>query len=490
MADKLWSQDALKKALNPIKITESDFAGGEISIDSRSLKKGEIFLALKGEHVDGHDYLKAAIEKGASALIVSDESKIPPLCTLPVIVVKEGLEALQALGAYARARSKAVIIGITGSVGKTSTKEMFGAVLAHYGQTHYSRKSYNNHIGVPLTLANLPPDALYGVFEMGMNHAGEISKLTSQVKPDIAIITTIEPVHIEFFKSIEGIADAKAEIFEGLMDGKGVALLFKDNPHYERLRKAALARNIGVIPFGEDEEAKARAVHALLKADYSEVTAEINGKRYDYRLALSGMHQVMNSLCVLGVLAHLHLPLEKAFAAFKEFTPTEGRGNRFEVTLKEGEPPLILIDESYNASPASMKATFKVVEMIKPREGGRRIAVLGDMLELGKDGPSLHQDLANPILKAKIDKVYTAGALMAALFEALPKEWQGAQAKDSQALAALLLKELKSGDVVVVKGSNGSKMAYIVQAIRDLDIKAQAQHKQNGNGGVKNKNAL
>lgn len=461
----IWNSGDMAAATNG-KAT-AEFTATGVSIDTRTLKKGEAFLALRGDKLDGHDYVAVAFKGGASCAIVSKGFK-PADASWPLLVVNDTMEALVALGHAARDRAKATIIGVTGSAGKTGTKEMLYTMLEALGKTHASKKSFNNHWGVPLTLANLAPDAKYAVFEMGMNHTGEMAGLTAQVRPHIVLITTIEPAHIEHFKTVEAIADAKAEIFQS-MDDKGVAILNVDNQHFRRLKAAAEKQGLRKIyGFGEDEEAQARLVDCTLHADSSRVTADILGERVKYRLAIPGKHIVLNSLAALAAVKLAGGNLGAAVEALKNSEPVEGRGNRRVLTLAEGQPPVTIIDESYNANPASMVAALKVFEMVAPAEGGRRIAVLGDMLELGKDGPRLHAELANPLLKAKADILYCCGPQMDALYQALPPDWRGAHMHDSKELAAVVTAAVKPGDVLLVKGSAGSKMGYIIHALQSL----------------------
>jgi UDP-N-acetylmuramoyl-tripeptide--D-alanyl-D-alanine ligase len=437
-----------------------------VSIDSRTLKKGDVYIALKGEKLDGHDYVEAAFKAGAAAAIVKDGF----VSRQPLVHVADTMTALENLGRASRARTGAKIIAVTGSAGKTGTKEMLSIAFGALGKTHASKKSFNNHWGVPLSLAAMPCDAVYGVFELGMNHPGELAKLTEQVRPHIALITTVEPVHIEHFKNIEEIADAKAEIFQS-MGKDGVAVLNFDNAQFARLKGWAEKNGIGkILSFGEDEQAQSRLVDCSLHADSTKVTADILGERVKYRLNIPGKHIAMNSLGVLTVVKAAGGSLNLAIEALRNSEPVEGRGNRIKVALAEGQPPLVVIDESYNANPASMLASFGVFEMVEPAPGGRRIAVLGDMLELGRDGPQLHAGLANPLLKAKTDLVFCCGAQMDALYNVLPPGWRGAHTKDSQELAAQVAKIVKPGDVVLVKGSAGSKMSYVVQALQSLAL--------------------
>lgn len=462
--DILWTGDDAAAATGGT--LTCPFLATGISIDSRTIKAGELFVALKGDSMDGHNFVDAAFKKGAAAALVDGSyTATDPL--RPLLRVKNTQNALEDLGKAARARMKGVVIGVTGSAGKTGTKEMLVAMLAALGKTHANKKSFNNHWGVPLTLAGLPADAAYAVFEMGMNHAGEMTALTAMVRPHIALITTIEPAHIEHFKSVEAIADAKAEIFSG-MDAHGVAVLNADNPHFLRLKTAAEKQGLRKIyGFGEeDDAAQARLVDCALHADCSKVTADILGERVKYRLGIAGKHIVMNSLGALCVVKIAHGSLFEAVEALKNFEAVEGRGNRLHLTLEDGAPPLTVIDESYNANPASMQAAFRVFEMATLPKGARRIAVLGDMLELGKDGPRLHAELANPLLRAKTDALFCCGKLMDALYQNLPPDWQGGHADDSRALADLVLAAVKPGDVVLVKGSAGSKMGYVIHALQ------------------------
>jgi len=445
-----------------------DFECGGVSIDTRTLKPGDLFIALKGDALDGHDYVEAAFRAGAAAALVKKE--FIPQSDAPLVRVDDTMTALEALGRAARARSQAKIIAVTGSAGKTGTKEMLAVAFGALGKTHASKKSFNNHWGVPLSLSTMPKDAAYGIFELGMNHVGELAQLTAQVRPHIALITTVEPVHIEHFKNVEEIADAKAEIFLG-MDKDGIAVLNFDNPHFARLKGHAEKRGIAkIFSFGEDEDAQSRLIDCALHADSSHITAEILGERIKYKLNIPGKHIAMNSLGVFTIVKAAGGNLNAAAEALRNSTPVEGRGNRIQVTIAEGQPPLTIINESYNANPASMLAAFKVFEMAAPPAGGRRIAVLGDMLELGRDGPRLHAELANPLLKAKTDLVFCCGAQMDALYHVLPPDWRGAHAKDSQELAKQVAAAVGPGDVVLVKGSAGSKMSYVVQALQSLAL--------------------
>lgn len=461
----LWTSDDVIRATGGL--SNKAFEAGGVSIDSRTLQKGDIFVALKGDKMNGHSYVEAAIAAGASAAIVSKDF-VPRDLSWPLVLVDDTNRALEDLGRAARARSKAKIIGVAGSVGKTSTKEMLAALFGALGKPHASKKSYNNHWGVPLTLANLPEDAAFGIFEIGMNHPGEIEKLTEQVRPHVAIITTIALEHMEFFPTgLAGVADANAEIFLG-MDKDGIAILNHDNPHFARLKAAAEKQGIETIYGFGDEDCEAYLLDCQLRSDSSQVTASILGEKAAYKLKIRGKHVVSNSLGALAVVKALGGDLPTVLRVLEKFEPVAGRGNTLQVTIAKGQPPITIIDESYNANPESMQAALEAFALIEPAAGGRRIAVLGDMLELGPQGPQWHKDLANPVLKAKTDLLYCCGPLMDALYQSLPEGWRGAHEKDSKALADKLLPAVQPGDVLLIKGSNGSKMAYIIQALQNL----------------------
>lgn len=480
----LWtSQDAAAATRGR---ASAAFAVNGVSIDTRTLQKGDLFVALKGDRLDGHDYVDAAFAAGAGAVMVFKDYDVSK-AKGPVLVVDDTTRALEDLGRAARARCKGTIIGVAGSVGKTGTKEMLATLLSASGKTHASKKSFNNHWGVPLSLSNLPADADFGIFEIGMNHPGEIIGLTDQVKPDIALITTIDREHIEFFDNgLDGIADANAEIFTGMSEN-GIAILNHDNPYFERLKAHAEKQGIKDIRgFGEEDGAGIKLVDCALHADSSRVTADIDGEKVKYKLQIPGKHIVLNSLGALGVVKAAGADLEKGIEALKNAEAVSGRGNRYQITLVAGEPPLTIIDESYNANPASMQAAFKVFELVEPQGEGRRLAILGDMLELGKDGPRLHAELANPLLKAKTDQLFCCGPLMDALYQALPAEWQGAHAKDSKALTDIVKETVKPGDVLLIKGSAGSRMAYVIEALHAMDINATGN--KNGQSAANDKN--
>ena len=439
------------------------FAARGVSIDTRTLAQDDLYCAIEGVSQDGHQYVAAAFKAGAAAALVQKGRIAKP--DGPVLEVADTLEGLRGLGRAARTRSKAKIAAITGSVGKTGTKEALRAVLAAQASTHASEGSLNNHWGAPLSLARMPRDAAYGIFELGMNHPGEIAPLAELVRPHVALITWIAPAHTAFFKSVAEIADAKAEIFAG-MEG-GTAVLPRDSEYYERLRRAAEKAGIKrVISFGANKASDARLVDADLGATQSTVTADILGTRLRYTIGSPGQHWVANSLAVLATAHALGADLAKAAAALAQVQPPKGRGARQRVALAKGT--FTLIDESYNASPEAVRAALATLALAAPEPGGRRIAVLGDMRELGDEADALHEALAPSFVAAKVDKVFTCGPHTAALDAALPKELRGAHAADSTALLPEVTQAIRAGDVVMVKGSLGSKMAPIVQALLAL----------------------
>lgn len=435
-----------------------------ISIDTRTLKKGDLFFAINGIGSDGHDYVEAAFAKGALAAVV-DEAHSGALSSLgPLYVVHEVLPALERLGLAARDRSSARIVAVTGSVGKTSTKEALRLVLGQAGPTHASVASYNNHWGVPLTLARMPKSTRFGVFEIGMNHKGEILPLVGMVRPHIAIITTVAPVHLEYFENVDDIADAKAEIFSGLEPG-GVAILHRDIPQYERLLAHAKASSAGyVASFGEYSGADAKLVSVKLAADHSIVKAEVCGRLLTYRIGAAGRHLAVNSLAVLLAAKALGVDLEAAAAALASFSAQPGRGERLQLSTEEG--PYTLIDESYNANPASMRAAVALVGALPLPGKGRRIAILGDMLELGDNGGTMHAELADELAAHHIDLVFAAGPLMKHLYDALPQKLKGAWRDHASDLVPIVGAAVQSGDMVIVKGSNGIRMRAIVDALK------------------------
>jgi UDP-N-acetylmuramoyl-tripeptide--D-alanyl-D-alanine ligase len=442
-----------------------------VSIDSRTVAVDDLFVALAGPKFDGHDYVAGALARGGAAAVVA---KHPPKveANAKLLVVADTQAALEALGRASRARTQGKIIAITGSVGKTGTKEALKTVLSRQARAFASSGSLNNHWGVPLSLSRMPADSQYGVFELGMNHPDEIDALTRMVRPHVAVITTIEPAHLGFFSSVEEIADAKAEIFRGVERG-GAAVLNRDNPHYARLAQAAQDCGIRtIIGFGAHADASVRLIKFDLHENNSIVTANVMGETIDYTIGSAGKHWVMNSLAVLAAVRAAGGDVKAAAASLANLAPLAGRGERHRVAIAGGS--FTLIDESYNASPASMRAAFAVLGSTQPDSGGRRIAVLGDMLELGTESRNLHASLAQPLIDAKTDLVFTVGDEMRALDEALPAAKRGGHANSVNELTSLLGQHLHNGDVVTVKGSHGSKVYELVTSLLAPKAKAGA----------------
>jgi UDP-N-acetylmuramoyl-tripeptide--D-alanyl-D-alanine ligase len=465
MSAPLWTGLALVGALDARVSGRLPASVNGISIDTRTLTPGELFFAIRGESHDGHDYVRAAFDCGAAACII-DEAHADALAGAGALfVVHDTLAALQRLGRAARDRSHARIIAVTGSVGKTSTKEALRTVLSTAGPTHASAASYNNHWGVPLTLARMPADAHYGAFEIGMNHAGEITPLVEMVRPHIAIITKIAPVHLEYFDSLDAIADAKAEIFSGLVEG-GVAIINRDDAQFDRLRERAQQSSVSqVLTFGEHAEADAQLAGLELSEDSSRVHARVLDRDLAYELGVPGKHFALNSLAVLLAAHAAGVDLDRASSALAYIEAPAGRGRR--ESLRGPEGAITLIDESYNANPASMQAALDVLGSAKVVGEGRRIAVLGDMLELGPQSIALHGGLAEHIERNSVDVVFAAGTGMRHLFDALPERIRGRWAAQASELHAPVIEAIHGGDIVMVKGSNGSRMGPLVAALRD-----------------------
>jgi UDP-N-acetylmuramoyl-tripeptide--D-alanyl-D-alanine ligase len=436
---------------------------GGISIDTRTLAAGDLFVAIRGENRDGHDFVPQAVAAGAAACLVAIGPAFELAPSTPMVVVEDPLEAMRRLGRAARERSRARIIAVTGSVGKTGTKEALRHILAQHGETHASIASYNNHWGVPLTLARMPRSARFGVFEIGMNHAGEIRPLAMQVRPHIALVTTIEPVHLEFFPSVAAIADEKAEVFAGLEHG-GTAIVNIDNPHGARVRAHALAGAADrVVTFGASEAADIRLLACEEDGLGSSVRIGMFGRHMSARIGMPGRHIATNMLGVLAAVHALGADVDAAADGLSDLAPPKGRGARSRLVIGQGEA--LLIDESYNANPASMRAALSSLGHAPVGPGGRRIAVLGDMLELGPEGPDFHAGLSVPVAAQGVDLVFACGPLMARLAEALPPSRLGGYAATSADLESQVLSALRPGDTIMVKGSLGSRMGRIVEAL-------------------------
>jgi len=457
----LWTLRQIADAAGATSARDGDVSG--VSIDTRTLQPGELFVALKDVR-DGHEFVGDALARGAAAALVSRE--VAGVAADRLIKVGDTLKALEAMGRARRGQVGARVAAVTGSVGKTSTKEALRHLLALQGRTHASALSYNNLWGVPLSLARMPRDAQYGVFEIGMNHANEITPLTAQVRPHVAIVTTVAAVHLEHFDSVAGIADAKGEIFSGLEPG-GVAIINGDNEWAERLKAHALkAKPSRIVTFGRATHCDVRLLKLDLHEAFSEVAVSLFGEALRFRLSAPGEHWALNSLGVLAAISSLGGDPVRAAADMAGLSALAGRGARQRIVSRHGA--FELIDEAYNANPLSMAAAIANLGRTKPGEGGRRIAVLGDMLELGATGPDLHAELAKVLAEHGIDVVFASGPLMHHLWRAIAERQRGRYASASSEIAAAVASEVKAGDVVMVKGSYGSKMGVVVEALRRL----------------------
>jgi UDP-N-acetylmuramoyl-tripeptide--D-alanyl-D-alanine ligase len=462
LAEPLWTLREIAAATGGKCSGEGAAPVAGFSIDSRSLEPGEGFIAIRGPNRDGHAYVIPALESGAACAVV--DATFPLGDEERLMRVADTFAALNDLGRAGRARvERTVVIAVTGSVGKTGTKEALRLAFSPSGTVHASSKSYNNHWGVPLTLANMPKSVAFGVFEIGMNHAGEIAVLTRLVRPHIAIITTVAPVHLGFFRSVEEIADAKAEIFRGL-EPDGTAIINRDNPLHERLERHARDHGAKIVGFGGAKGAEARLLAAELGPEGSKVTADILGETVSYRLGAPGAHLVQNSLAVLAAVKAAGADLKRAAEALGGLHAQAGRGARLVLETKDG--PVAIVDESYNANPASMRAALATLGLTPRDAFTRRVAVLGDMLELGLEGPRLHQELAEAVDGAGVDVVFACGELMGSLFQVLPASRRGAYAKTAEALQPMLVEAVGPGDVIMVKGSLGSRMGPLVEALK------------------------
>jgi UDP-N-acetylmuramoyl-tripeptide--D-alanyl-D-alanine ligase len=463
-ARALWTLEEMASAMGAERAGQVPASVAGLSIDSRSVAPGEAFFAIRGDRRDGHDFVSDALAAKAALAVVAADRRAQFPDDAPLLVVPDVLIALRELAAAARRRMPGKVIGVTGSVGKTGTKEALRLALSKDGETHASAASYNNQWGVPLSLARCPSSAQYAVFEMGMNHPGEIAPLSRLVRPHVAIVTTIAPVHLEFLGSLANIADAKAEIFLGVPPD-GAAILNCDISQFAQLKERAHQAGITrVISFGENAQADARLIKCALHARCSTVEAEILGTRFSYKIGAPGRHLVVNSLAVLAAAEMVGADIALAALALADLQPAPGRGAPVTIDLSGGSA--LLLDESYNANPASVEAALAVLgrSVIGPQ--GRRIAVLGDMLELGPTGADLHRQLAAAVVANDIDLVFCCGPLMRALWDALSANRRGGYAEDSAALEAQVLPAVRAGDVVMVKGSLGSRMAAIVKALQ------------------------
>jgi UDP-N-acetylmuramoyl-tripeptide--D-alanyl-D-alanine ligase len=460
----LWTIEAMASAMGAERQGALPQTISGISIDTRSIAAGEAFFAIQGDRRDGHAFVAAALSAKAGLAVIAADRRAQFRNDAPLLVVPDVLAALRDLAGAARVRTQAKVIAVTGSVGKTGTKEALRLALANDGETHASVASYNNHWGVPLSLARCPASARYAVLEMGMNHAGEIAPLSRLARPHVALITTIAPVHLEFFGSLTKIADAKAEIFLGVQPG-GVAVINRDIAQFAHLKRRANEAGVErIVSFGEHAKADACLIKCSLHPRCSTVQADILGTELTYKIGAPGRHLVHNSLAVLAIAELVGADLALAALALSQLQPIAGRGAPIEIDLAGG--PALVIDESYNANPASVDAALALLGQAPIGPQGRRIAVLGDMLELGPKGKALHRGLVAALLANAVDLVFCCGPLMHSLWQALPASRRGGYAEDSAALEAQVLPAIRAGDVVMVKGSLGSRMAPIVRALQ------------------------
>lgn len=459
MTDILWTAHDAAKAMDATPFGQWNCTG--ISIDSRHIKKGDLFFAIKGPSFDGHNYVREALKAGACAAVVSH---IPQNCRQDdnLLLVKSTTHALEALARAARARTGAKIVAVTGSVGKTGVKEALASVLSQQGKTHATLGNLNNHFGLPLTLARMPRDCDFGVLELGMNHAGELTELSNMAQPDVAVITTVAAAHLEHFENEAAIADAKCEIFTGLKKN-GTGILNADNPYFDQMKQACAAHDVHhIITFGDADHAdfNVTAFKNDTGANGTLVSARITGRPLDYKIAHTGKHWVYNSLAVLACVKALGADIDQAAGDLANLSPLKGRGAVHHIDISGGT--IRVIDESYNANEASMRAALDVLA----HQPGRRLAVLGDMLELGPNEIAIHKNLADAC--ADIHQVFTCGPLMKHLFDALPAHRRGAHSVNAEGLAPLVVQAIQPGDVISIKSSRGSRTDRVLDALLQL----------------------
>ena len=461
MSEPLWTSAEIVAATGG-RLADEGFAATGVSIDTRTIEPGDLFVAMAGVR-DGHEFVDQALAKGAAGALATKPGAGAR------IIVGDVLVALEQMGVAARERASGARRGaVTGSVGKTSVTQAIAAGLKLAGPSHTSVHSYNNHIGVPLTLARMPRETQRAVFEIGMNHADEIVPLSRMVQPHAAVITTVGPVHVENFPDGEiGVARAKAEIFAGMTAG-GIAILNADNSWFDLLKGVAERAGCEVRAFGSDAACAARLVDIIPQADGLRIVASLQGRQVDFAVRQTGVQWGLNSLAALLMLEALDVDLDTSLQALSAFAPLDGRGTETTVAIDGGD--FTLIDDSFNANSLSMGAALKTLGGHRAR--GRRIVALTDMLELGEVSARLHAALAEPIAEAKVDLVFCAGPMMRSLWEALPPTRRGGYADSAAELEPRLVEAIRPGDVVLVKGSKGSKAAALAKALAATTVGA------------------
>ena len=461
--NRSWSSEEILKALKVKSASVSSWNAMGISTDSRTIVPGNIFLALSGDRYDGHNYVDEAFNNGASAAIIS--RKIESIENKNFLLVSDTFDALKDLAIHSRNTTKAKIIAITGSVGKTTTKELLYLSLKNQFKVFKSEGNLNNHIGVPLSMARMPVESDFAIFELGMNKSGEIRNLSNLLKPNYSLITSVEAAHLEFFKSIDSIADAKSEIIEETQKN-GVAILNKDSAYFEKLFLKAKRNELKVISFSTKEKSDVKLVNHISHEDYSCVKINIFDQLIAVKIGVPGDHFVQNALSVLALVYSVGGDLSLAGICLADIKPVVGRGNRVELKINDGKA--ILIDESYNASPASMRLALQTLGKIKKNKHSRKIAVLGDMLELGEESVTFHESLMSDITKSGIDIVFSSGKYMHYLNKILPDNIKKFWSLDISELTNLIISELKPDDIIMLKGSHGSKINLIVNKLEDF----------------------
>jgi UDP-N-acetylmuramoyl-tripeptide--D-alanyl-D-alanine ligase len=465
----IWTAEETAAVLGAVAHTPWSATG--VCIDSRSVEIGDLFVAISGPNHDAHDYVVDALSKGAvGAIVHADPTNLTDdkVVADRMIRVANTLDALMALAGYARKRSSAKIIAVTGSVGKTGTKEMLKLVLSDQGRTAANIGNLNNHWGLPLSLARMPRDTEFGIFEMGMNHAGEIRPLSLLATPDVCVITNVEQVHSAFFDSVEQIAEAKAEIFAGLKP-EGTAILNVDSPMHEKLSAVAGANDThSITTFGEHADADYRLISATSENARMQVAAAVSGVPLAFEIGIPGRHWALNAMCVLAAVSAVGADVGQAARKLADMHGVKGRGAWHSVEIDGGA--FVVIDESYNASPVSMAAAIEVLGGVAVSQSARRIAVLGDMLELGDTSEIRHRDLIEPLIEHDIDLVFTAGQYMAGLWDGLPVNKRGGHAVTAGKLLPLVISKIRPGDIITVKGSAGSKTGVIVEGLLDMGM--------------------